>query len=141
MRSTFPPVLFPPSLARSSSLSLSFFVVYLVVMNRLPAQHCSSHKEGTLSPCPSFFISIHPSPCYLSLSLLLRAHPSVSFSSSSTSLFFPLFTLSCSHFNFPLFYLQEHPGEAELEFTWITKVMGAQTGWKLSMLLCAFFGS
>ena len=39
-------------------------VVYLVVMNRLPARHCSSHKEGTLAPCPSLFIriylSIHP---------------------------------------------------------------------------------
>lgn len=42
IRSIFPP---PPS------------VVYLVVMNRLCARHCSSHKEGTLSPqCPSLFI-------------------------------------------------------------------------------------
>lgn len=44
-------------------------VVYLVVMNRLPAQHCSSHKEGTISPCPSLFISM-----YLSISFFSSKH-------------------------------------------------------------------
>lgn len=33
-----------------------------------PAQHCSSHQEGTLSPCPSLFITVHLS-IYPSLSL------------------------------------------------------------------------
>lgn len=43
-------------------------VVYLVVMNRLPAQHCSSHKEGTISPCPSLFISMYLSISFFSSS-------------------------------------------------------------------------
>lgn len=55
-------------------VSPPLFVVYLGVMNRLPAEHCSRHKEGTLSPCPFLTISIHPSvsfPSHLSTSLYL----------------------------------------------------------------------
>lgn len=65
------------------SVSPPLSVVYLVVMNRLPARHCSSHKEGTLAPCPSLFIriylSIHPlfpppPPLSTSLHLFLCSH-------------------------------------------------------------------
>lgn len=73
----FPPLCFPSSLS----------VVYLVVMNRLPAQHCSSHKEGTLSPCPSLFIRIYlsislPPPLNTSLYLIL-CHSSICINCSS----------------------------------------------------------
>lgn len=82
------------------SLPSSLSVVYLVVMNRLPAKHCSSHKEGTLSLCPSLFTSIYPSLFFSLLLLLVQAQTSIPFSSSSSIISFspppspPLFTFS-----------------------------------------------
>lgn len=79
-------------------------VVYLVVMNRLPAQHCSSHKEGTISPCPSLFISMYlsisfspPLSTSLALFLPLSFSPLLSFVSFvfPSSSFFPPFSFLC----------------------------------------------